>query len=605
MPKIFISYRREDSRDLAARIHEKLSDRFGRDSIFFDVDSIPAAVDFVTYIRECIEDTGVMVVVIGKKWASAKFDSGPKAGMRRIEDPDDYLRIELETAISNKKPFLPVLVDGAAMPTKEDIPPSLRTICTWNGTQVFSGRNFAHTVAGLVRDLDKLLQTPYETKKEFAIKELTKKISLRGEFNADFWKSAAGMLQNGDESEGLAFLAQVELFCSDLMPEAQFVTLMKAEQDRRAKAEIKRKEEAKQKQKEQEELKRKQTEVEQHAKEFADLKSRTELERKERDQRENKLQMAIEQERKTREEKLSELQKGLEQQSFEKEAFKRELERLAAKVARTTPLPTISFFRRLFESRTVNRPADIEGKLGLSLFMSMPRFVLNKGLRSEGTKKSHSVGAHSLESVIPSHVTPFLGALRDRLIMFFEKKNLTHKPKLVAITSCGRFAGATTVANGLAASVSDTGEGYVLLVDLNIEGGAAHSFHRGQMEYGLNDALDMEKRGNMQVQDNLYVATEIADKDQNPQILQRRFSSLISQIKASDYDYIIFDMPPINGISPTPRLARLMDIVLIVVESEKTECDTIKRATKVLKDANAPDIGIVLNKVRNLRADEY
>ena len=69
-------------------------------------------------------------------------------------------------------------------------------------------------------------------------------------------------------------------------------------------------------------------------------------------------------------------------------------------------------------------------------------------------------------------------------------------------------------------------------------------------------------------------------------------------MKASDFDYIIFDMPPVSQISITPRLARFMDMVLLVIESEKTDRDVAKRATDLLTEAKT-NVGVVLNKNRS------
>jgi len=191
---------------------------------------------------------------------------------------------------------------------------------------------------------------------------------------------------------------------------------------------------------------------------------------------------------------------------------------------------------------------------------------------------------------------PFYEALRDRLITFFEVKNLTHKPKLVALTSCLEGAGVTTIAAGLAASLSETGDGNVLLVEMNQQG-AAHQFYQGDLACGLDDALEADKRGGALVQDNLYVATEATGNDRLPQALPKRFKHLVPRLKASDYDYIIFDMPPISQISMTPRLARFMDMVLMVVESEKTDRQVVKRASSMLAESGA-NVGVVLNKGR-------
>jgi pSer/pThr/pTyr-binding forkhead associated (FHA) protein len=196
----------------------------------------------------------------------------------------------------------------------------------------------------------------------------------------------------------------------------------------------------------------------------------------------------------------------------------------------------------------------------------------------------------------PRHaLRPFYDTLRDRLITYFEVKNLTHNPKLVALTSCGDRAGVTSTAAGLAAALSETGEGNVLLVDMNVERGAAHHFYKGHLSCGIDEALTKDKRHEARVQENLYVVTESSNEDSLPRVLPKRFNSLVSKLKASDFDYIIFDMPPMSQISITPRLARFMDMVMVVVESEKTDRDVVQRAVNMLTDAKA-NVGVVLNK---------
>ncbi len=193
---------------------------------------------------------------------------------------------------------------------------------------------------------------------------------------------------------------------------------------------------------------------------------------------------------------------------------------------------------------------------------------------------------------------PFYEALRDRLVTSFEVRKLTHKPKLVAVTGCAHGAGVTSIAVGLAATLSETGDGNVLLVDMNIEHGAAHHFYKGKPSCGLEDALENEKRDTALVQENLYVVTEGKNSDKLPRILPRRFANLVPKLKASDYDYIIFDMPPVSPISVTPRLAGFMDMVLLVVESEKDQREAIRRATVLLTESNAT-VSAVLNKNRS------
>jgi len=103
------------------------------------------------------------------------------------------------------------------------------------------------------------------------------------------------------------------------------------------------------------------------------------------------------------------------------------------------------------------------------------------------------------------------------------------------------------------------------------------------------------------MQDNLYVVSESKNGDARAsqgklaRILPKRFTNLMPKLKASDYDYIIFDMPPINQLSVTPRIAKFMDIVLLVIESEKTDRDVVKRAVALLAESK-PNLGAVLNK---------
>ena len=103
---------------------------------------------------------------------------------------------------------------------------------------------------------------------------------------------------------------------------------------------------------------------------------------------------------------------------------------------------------------------------------------------------------------------PFYETLRDRLMTYFEMINLTHKPKLVAVTSCGAGAGVTSTAAGLASSLSETGDGNVLLVNMNVRDGEAHHFYKGKLACGLDEVLEKGTREGALVQGNLYVARE-------------------------------------------------------------------------------------------------
>jgi len=275
-----------------------------------------------------------------------------------------------------------------------------------------------------------------------------------------------------------------------------------------------------------------------------------------------------------------------------------------------------AFLLELFLDPTLRRPVDVAKKLHLPMFLSIPLTHRNGTAPSEKAASGKRVPAteQSLVSAILAdtpgkrtraeiaawdaghYLRPYHEALRDRLMTYFEVNNLTHKPKLVAVTGCSNGSGVTTLAAGLAATLSETGEGNVLLVDMNVEQGAAHPFFKGRPACNLTDLLEQEKRGSSMIQDRLYMASE-NPRDRLPNVLPNRFSSLVPKLKASDYDYIIFDMPPISNTSITPRLARFMDMVLLVVESEKTSHDQAKQASALLTESKA-NVHAVLNKSR-------
>jgi polysaccharide biosynthesis transport protein len=274
----------------------------------------------------------------------------------------------------------------------------------------------------------------------------------------------------------------------------------------------------------------------------------------------------------------------------------------------------LAFFIELFWDRSVKRPSDIETKLRSPLFISIPdisknghRRLANKTVLLLKDAKSDepqaAAGASTpqpagLDSGDRRHpLRRFYEGLRDRLVVYFEVKNLPHKPKLVGVTSCAKGAGVSSIATGLAASLSETGEGNVLLVDMTIEGGGAQHFHKGNPNCGLDSALKPETKENALVRENLYMATEPMRTEELPQLLPKRFAGLISKVRSSDYDYIIFDMPPVAETTMTFRAARLMDMVLLVIESEKTNLDVAKRVMALLAESEA-NVSMVLNKTQ-------
>jgi hypothetical protein len=147
-PTIILSYRREDSAGVTGRIFDRLVQEFGPDRVFMDIDSMPAGVDFHDHLQAILADCGALLVVIGKGWRSQR-----KGQPARIMDPDDWVRIEVETALERGIPVVPLLIDGASLPARDQLPESLWPLLRRNALPVDSGRDFHAQLSRLVRDL--------------------------------------------------------------------------------------------------------------------------------------------------------------------------------------------------------------------------------------------------------------------------------------------------------------------------------------------------------------------------------------------------------------------------------------------------------------------
>lgn len=126
---IFIGYRRDDTADVAGRIYDAMGTRFGSARIFKDVDNIGPGVDFGDYIKTVLPRCRVALILIGPHWLSSTDENGK----RRVDNPHDWVRVEIETALATRGLLVvPVLVNGAQMPRAEDLPDSLRPLLRRN-----------------------------------------------------------------------------------------------------------------------------------------------------------------------------------------------------------------------------------------------------------------------------------------------------------------------------------------------------------------------------------------------------------------------------------------------------------------------------------------
>lgn len=124
---VFLSYRRDDAAGYAGRLEEALEAHLGRGSVFRDVQDIAPGVDFLEAIRARLAQAHAVLVLIGPRWAGERAD-----GSRRLDDPADFVRIEVQGALESPARVLPVLLQGAEMPTEAMLPPALQALARRN-----------------------------------------------------------------------------------------------------------------------------------------------------------------------------------------------------------------------------------------------------------------------------------------------------------------------------------------------------------------------------------------------------------------------------------------------------------------------------------------
>src|SRR5437773_760251 len=264
----------------------------------------------------------------------------------------------------------------------------------------------------------------------------------------------------------------------------------------------------------------------------------------------------------------------------------------------------LALLRGLVLNQTVGRPLQLETQLHIPLMLSILYSNGRFALPSNGSPADP--GALTTQRRHPKlapweaghFIRPYCDAIRDRLGLYFELNHLTHKPKLVGVTGFAEEAGASTLAAGLAASLSETNDGKVLLVDVNLGPEEVHPFFKGKPAYPLNKALKPSD-SIASAADNLYLATVGSPNSGGPaQLGLKKFFDMMPNMKASDFDYIIFDMPPLDQTSPTWGMAAFMDKLLLVVEAEKNSREGIKRSYgKLIAERN--NVAVVVNKSRS------
>jgi polysaccharide biosynthesis transport protein len=279
----------------------------------------------------------------------------------------------------------------------------------------------------------------------------------------------------------------------------------------------------------------------------------------------------------------------------------------------------LAFLIEMLFDRRVKRPLEIQTRLQLPLLLSIP-FIRRKergSLMLNGDNGALRIGAGADTTALahrqadedlaahqprkPGHfILPYSETIRDRIIFNFEVNNVTHKPKLVAVTGLSEGAGASTVAAGLAKSFSEIPGMKVLLVDLSSYHPEDNPLFGEIPRHSLNGALHLARNTQFrEAPQNLYYASANARRDESglTTFSPVHLYELMPHLQASEYDYIVFDMPAIDQTSRTLTMAGLMDKVLLVLDAENTSRDALMWGYSELIKGRA-DVSCIFNKTR-------
>ena len=155
MARIFISYRREESSASAGRLHDQLLEHFGRDNVFMDVDTIEPGLDFTEVIERTVALCDVLIALIGRQWLVLTEADG----QRRLDNPEDFVRREIATALQRNIRVIPALIQGMPMPRATQLPEDLQPLARRNALEL-SDMHFHRDVDALIEVLDRVLGIP-------------------------------------------------------------------------------------------------------------------------------------------------------------------------------------------------------------------------------------------------------------------------------------------------------------------------------------------------------------------------------------------------------------------------------------------------------------
>lgn len=162
MPRIFVNYRREDAAGHARLLYQTLAGEFGAESVFMDIDTLELGEDFVERVDDAVGECDALIAVIGHNWLS----STDRAGQRRLDHPDDFVRLEIASALERKVRVIPVLVHGGIMPLAEELPDDLKGLVRRHALEL-SDNYWNYGVEQLVANLQRIqIEAPPKPKGE-------------------------------------------------------------------------------------------------------------------------------------------------------------------------------------------------------------------------------------------------------------------------------------------------------------------------------------------------------------------------------------------------------------------------------------------------------
>lgn len=156
----FISYRRDDiaSRTLVRFLAREIDTQFGKDAAFYDLEGISPSEHWQETLNQKLATCAAVIVLIGdlRKWLGLKEEGKGEGQNKRIADPEDWVRGEIEAGFKNGKKIIPILIDGAQMPTYKNLPPSIATLSNLQASSISTGRTFDSDIKMLLDDLQRI-----------------------------------------------------------------------------------------------------------------------------------------------------------------------------------------------------------------------------------------------------------------------------------------------------------------------------------------------------------------------------------------------------------------------------------------------------------------